>query len=71
VNGADSSAGTYAGEEVFMEMALYDVGSNKRIWSALSRTYVWDSGVDEIKPLTGKIVEMLADEKIIPGKQRQ
>jgi hypothetical protein len=66
VNGSVHSAGTYAGEKVFTEMALYDAASKKRIWSALSRTYVWDTPVKEIKPVVSRIVEMLADENIIP-----
>lgn len=66
VTGAVSSAGSYEGEEVFVEMVLYDVGSNKRIWSALSRSRIWDSAVDEIDPAVSRIVEMLVAEKIIP-----
>jgi hypothetical protein len=65
VNGVVYSAGTYAGEEISVEMVLYDVGSNRRIWSALSRTYIWDTGVDEIKPAVSRVVEMLVKEKII------
>lgn len=66
VNGVVYSAGTYAGEEVFMEMVLFDGSSNRPIWSALSRTHVWDTGVDEIKPAVDRVVELLADEKVIP-----
>jgi hypothetical protein len=66
VNGVVYSAGTYAGEEVSVEMVLYDISSNKRIWSALSRTYIWDTGVDEIKPAVSRVVDMLVDAKIIP-----
>ena len=66
VNGAVSSAGTYAGEDVTLEMVLYDVKSNKRIWSALARWYIWDSAVDEIQPAVGRIMEKLSADKIIP-----
>lgn len=66
VNGVVFSAGTYAGEEVSVEMVLYDVRSKKRVWSALSTTYIWDSGVDEVKPAVDKVVEMLVKEKVIP-----
>ena len=66
VNGAVYSVGTYAGEEVFVEMVLYDVNSNKRIWSTLSRSRIWDSAVDEVKPAVNQVVEMLVAEKIIP-----
>lgn len=71
VNGSVYSAGTYAGEEVFVEMVLYDARSNRRIWSALSRTRIWDTEVDEIKPAVSRVVEMLVDEKIIPEKEQQ
>lgn len=54
-------------EDVLVEMVLYDVRSNKRIWSALSRTYIRDTGVEVIKPAASRIVEMLAAEKIIPS----
>ena len=66
VNGAVSSAGSYAGEDITLEMVLYDVRSNKRIWSALSRWYVWDSAVDDIQPAVNEIIEKLSAEKIIP-----
>ena len=66
VNGAVNSAGTYAGKKVLLEMVLYDVRSGRRIWSALSRTYIWDIPVDAIKPMVGQIAEMLSAERIIP-----
>lgn len=65
-NGAVNSAGTYAGKKVLMEMVLYDARSGRRIWSALSRWYVWDTSVDAIKPMVAGIVEVLSDEKIVP-----
>ena len=66
VNGAVNSAGTYAGKKVLLEMVLYDVRSDRRIWSALSRWYMWDTSVDAIKPMAAQIVEVLSAEKIIP-----
>jgi hypothetical protein len=66
VTGAVYSAGSYEGEEIFVETVLYDVGSGKRIWSALSRSRIWDSAVDEIEPAVNRIVEMLVADKIIP-----
>jgi hypothetical protein len=58
--------GTYAEQNVTAEMVLYDVGEKKRIWSALSKTYVWNTRAEEVKPVVQKIIKMLVDEKIIP-----
>ena|SRR5208283_5558437 len=58
--------GTYAEEDVTAEMVLYDVGAKKRIWAALSKTYVWNTREEEVKPAVQKIIKILVDEKIIP-----
>lgn len=66
VNGVVYSTSTYAGEEVFLEMTLYDAKTKKRIWSTLSRSRIWDTAVDEIKPAVSRVEKMLVDAKIIP-----
>lgn len=66
VSGFVYSPGTYAEEDVSAEMVLYDVSAKKRIWSALSKTYVWNTRTEEIKPAVQLIIDKLVAEKIIP-----
>lgn len=61
-----NSGGVYAGKKVLMEMALYDVRTNKRIWAALTRTYIWDTPDDAVRTMAAGIVEKLSTENIIP-----
>jgi len=58
--------GTYAEEDVSMEMALYDVGTKKLIWWALASTYIWNTPEEEIKPGVRRIMKLLLNDKIIP-----
>jgi hypothetical protein len=66
VSGFAYTPGTYAEEEVAWELVIYDVSTRKRIWSALSETYVANTRVEEIKPVVDRIMEMLVADKIIP-----
>ena len=66
VKGSLNSTGTYAGKKVLMELVVYDVKLNRRIWSALTSTYIWDTPADAVKPMVSDIVQKLSREKIIP-----
>ena len=66
VSGVTYQPGTYAEEEDTAEMVIYDVSARKRVWSALSKTYVWNTKVEEIKPAVDRVVELLVADKIIP-----
>ncbi len=66
VSGVTYKPGTYDEEDVVSEMALYDVRTRKRIWSAVSDTYVWNTPEEEIKPAVHRIMKILLDDKIIP-----
>ena len=58
--------GTYAEEEDTAEMVIYDVTTRKRVWSAVSKTYVWNTRVEEIEPAVDRVVKALVADKIIP-----
>lgn len=66
VKGSLYSTGTYAGKKVLMELVVYDVTRGRRIWSALSSTYLWDIPSDAVKPMVSDIVHKLSRERIIP-----
>ena len=66
VAGYTYQPGTYAEEEDAAELAIYDVSEKKRVWSALSKSYVWNTKVEEIKPAVDRLVELLVADKIIP-----
>jgi hypothetical protein len=66
VSGASYKPGTYSEEEVTMEMIIFDVITKKRVWSALSETYVGNTRDEEIAPAVKLIMKALVDSKIIP-----
>ena len=66
VSGFVYTPATYAEEDVTAEMVLYDVSARKRIWSALTKTYVWNTREEEIKPAVQHLVKILVAEKVIP-----
>lgn len=66
VSGVSYKPGTYAEEDVLVEMALYDVSTRKRIWSAISDTYIGNTRAEEVGPAVDRIMKLLLDDKIIP-----
>jgi hypothetical protein len=58
--------GTTAGEDVVMEMVLYDVSAKKRIWSTQAETFIWSNKVEEIKPAIDHLMKLLVADKVIP-----
>jgi len=63
--GPSYDSGIYV-KHVNVEMVLYDVRLNKRIWSALGDIKIWDTPEKEIQPAVKHIMEVLISEKIIP-----
>ena len=66
VSGVTYKPGTYAEEDVLAEMVLYDVSTRKRIWWAISDTYVENTRAEEVNPAVNRIMKILLDDKIIP-----
>ncbi len=60
--------GTYEEDIVSMETNLYDVRTHKRIWSALSKTFIWNTPEEVIKPEVLRLIERLTADKIIPER---
>jgi hypothetical protein len=58
--------GTTAGEDVVMEIVLYDVSAKKRIRSAQAETFIWSTKVEEIKPAVDHLMKLLVADKVIP-----
>lgn len=68
VAGSVYMPGTYAEEDVTVEMALFNVSTKKRFWSALADTYIWNTPQEEIKPAVERIIKKLVADKIIPQR---
>jgi len=68
ISGYVYAPGTYEEDVVSMETNIYDVRTHKRIWSALSRTFIWNTPEEVIKPEVSRLMEKLTADKIIPER---
>jgi hypothetical protein len=58
--------GTYAETEGTYELVIFDVKTRKRVWTAVVKTYVSNTRMEEMNPAIEKIMERLLADKMIP-----
>jgi hypothetical protein len=57
---------TSSSVEATVEHVLFDVVAKKRVWVLQTKTYVWNTRTDEVKPAVDLVVEHLRADKMIP-----
>jgi hypothetical protein len=66
VAGPTYTPGTDDKDEATVEHILFDVPAKKRVWVLQTKTYVWNTRTDEVKPAVDLVVEHLRADKMIP-----
>jgi hypothetical protein len=57
---------TSSSVEATVEHVLFDVVAKRRVWVLQTKTYVWNTRTDEVKPAVDLVVEHLRADNMIP-----